>query len=296
MVTFELRKDEGNYIEGMTYGQGITLESDKLSWLMPGVTYTSHTLSEAGQIRIPVYQLDNEGAVTELCDEGVFYKGTMEFVTLLLDRKVSATFDSCFTVAGIVPSNWQRGINNVSLRHMAIGAQREVERELQANATVSTLATAGKTPFQILNQLKTEFRKKTTRWCDIALVSLDFYNEILSTQTQLGVTPASAAYVRGVVGTVAGLLIIPTDMENDVTLFTVEAINVAKPGSLAQIPGMGIVGAVDMAHAGISFNSGLVSKQNVQPNKIGVVTNVFKPFGLKVIPELTLTLPNALTP
>lgn len=291
--TLVLRRDADEYVEGMTYGQGITLKLSKLSWMMPGETYTSHVLNEAGQIVIPVYEKKTAGGVTDLCAVGAFSKAQQRFETLQLDKKTGAELDGCFSVAGIVPMDWERSLNNASLRVMAMDAQTAIETALAADATASLLDVTGLTPYQMLNKLRTEYYGQTGLWPTVALVSLDFYNAMLDSQISLqNISSSSAAYIQGAVGTVSGLVIIPTDMTPSVTLYVPEALHIATAGNIKQIPGFGgAIGAVDLAEGNsIGFSAGMLSKTDVQPTYIGAKTYIHKPFGVKVIPELTLKL------
>ena len=293
--TVILRRDADEYVEGLTYGQGIQIKLSKLSWMLPGETYTSHVLNEAGQVMIPVYETKTAGGVTDLCAVGAFSKAQQRFESLQLDKKTGAELDGCFSVAGLVPMDWERSLNNASLRVMAMDAQAAVEAAIEADATDSVMDVTGLTPYQMLNKLRTEFYGMNGLWPTVALVSLDFYNAMLDAQVGLqNISSSSAAYIEGAVGTVAGMVIVPTNMTSSITLLVPESLHIATAGNIKQIPGFGgAIGAVDLAEGNaIGFSAGMLSKTDVQPTYIGAKTYIHKPFGVKVIPELTLQLPS----
>lgn len=288
-MNINLREDANKYVEGLTYGQGLMIGLSRLSWLQPNVTYTHHTLNGAGQVLIPVVENLKDGAVTELCAEGEFSKSKGRYETLLLDKKVGAEFDGCFTVSGIANKDWELLLNNASLRQMAIARQIAVETELVEQATASAIDKDDK-PFTYLNKLKNEYYVMSGLQPTIALVSLDYYNEILDAQVQMPQAVGEYAYVNGVVGMIAGMAIIPAQITVDAVLINPQAINLASAGALAQVPQFGnIIGMANLGEAnGIGFDAGLISKTDVNPKYVGATTYVHQPFGIKIISNLAL--------
>lgn len=296
-LTVTQREDGNGYVEGLTYGQAIMMGLAKRTWLAHGLTFTQHVLNDAGQIMIPIFEPDELKGATDLCAEGEFNKAKRRFVQLLLDKKIGMEFDGCFTVAGITVAGWERALNNATLMQGAMDYQTSVETSLEASGIVSEVVKGGLTPSQYLLKLKSEYFNKTKQKAKVALVSSEFYNDIISQQTSLGTAGSDYAFVNGVVGVVSGLVIIETDLKADATLINAQAINIASAGNIKQVPQFGnIIGEVDMTSFNIGFSAGMLSKIDVKPTFIGSNTYVHVPLGVKVIDQLVLKTPIAVAP
>lgn len=295
IVKFETNKDSQEYLQGITIAEKMELGMGKFSWLQPGVTYTSHVLNEAGKIMIPVVRRGEAGGITSLCEDGKSSGVTTEWIEVPLDKKVSQMFDSCFTIAGTVPKNWEQMINSAKLKVMQEEWQEDVEKELETKATAFSKSSADyasdpRPCTKLLSAMRTEYRKKTKRWPTVCLVSLAFSEQLADEKLTLN-SPAMVeqTYVSGNVGVYKQMLIVPTDLETDAIMYTVEALNLARAGSLKQIPAQMVVGeGVDLGALGVEFSSGYISKIDVKAQGIGSNTWVHKPFGTKCIEELIL--------
>lgn len=291
-ITVTQRVDAANYAEGFTYGQAIMIGLGKRSWLVPGRTFTLHTLNAAGQVIIPVYEPGDLKGATALCDEGTFNKATKKSETLLLDKKIGGEFDGCFTVAGIAQKDWERALNNATLMQMAMDYQSTIETALQAGGTDSEVVSTGLSASQYLLKLKSEYFKKTKQQATVALVNDEFYNQILDQQTNLGTAGSDFAFINGAVGTVSGLTIIQTSMDTPVILTNVNGIHIAVAGSPKQVPQFGnIIGDYDINSLDIGFSAGMISKTDIKPKFIGATTYVHLPLGTKIIDSLVLKAP-----
>ena len=141
------------------------------------------------------------------------------------------------------------------------------------------------------------FRSTAKELPEFALVSTGFYQKMVNQRTLLGTTGADFSYINGEVGQAAGLRIIVTDLAEDIILSTAAGLHIATASSVKQIPGTGnIVGSADMTNAEIGFSAGMISKTDVKPTFVGMLTYVHKPFGLEVIPELVMKVNNIPTP
>lgn len=286
-LTITHREDNGGYLEGVTFGQAIMIGLGKRAWLVPNVTFNQEVLNQAGQVQIPVYKPGTLKGATPLCEEGVFNKATKEFRTLLLDSKINGEFDDCFSVAGIVPKDWERSLNNATLMQMAMDYQIQVESKLMAGGTITSVDPTGLSPSALLLAMRSEFFTRNKQNATVALVSPVFYNSILKEQTNLGTAGSDFAFINGAVGTVSGLVIVESSMTTDVVLINEQSIHIASAGSVAQIPGMDkITGDVDMSSFDIGFNTGMISKVDKKPTFIGISTYIHVPFGVLVINEL----------
>lgn len=296
-LTVTQREDANGYVEGLTYGQAIMMGLAKRTWLSNGTTFTQHVLNDAGQIMIPVFEPDELKGTTDLCEEGTFNKAKRRFIQLLLDKKIGMEFDGCFTVAGITVPGWERDLNNATLMQGAMDYQTSVEASLEAGGTVSTIVKGDLKPSQYLLKLKSEYFNLNKQKATVALVSSDFYNEILDHQTSLGTAGSDYAFVNGVLGTVSGLVIIETDLKADATLINSQGIHIASAGSIKQVPQFGnIIGEVDMTSFNIGFSAGMLSKIDVKPTFIGSNTYVHVPLGVKVIDQLVLKTDTVVAP
>lgn len=283
------RQDASGYFEGITYGEMIQLQLGKRAWMVNGLTVKLHALNEAGQVQIPVVERGTLKGSTPLCAEGTFNKASKRFETLLLDEKIGGEFDGCFTVAGIVPSAWEQMLNSATLMQMAMDYQEAVEIKLAAGGTDSTFDATGKTTFQTIAALKTEYFDLNGQFPTVALVNPEFFNDMLSDNASLGTSLADFTVINGNVGQYAGLQIIQTSLANKVTLINAESVHIALAANPKQIPSFGnIIGSVDMSKFDIGFSAGMVSKTDIQPKFIGATTYVHVPLGVKVIDELVL--------
>ena len=99
-INMTLRQDAENYAEGLVIGDAIIRGLGRYSWLQPNITYLNKTLSNAGVYYAPIVT-GSQGAATALCADGDAGDANVEYLPIVIDKKVTGKFDGCFTVAGI---------------------------------------------------------------------------------------------------------------------------------------------------------------------------------------------------
>lgn len=289
------RTDAGNYPEGQqTWGQAITLALLEKSWLIPGQTYTRARLSNAGTLIIPTVDSVTEGAVTELCEEGVTgtNKGGQEIVSI--SKKVTGKFDDCFTFAGIADKVYENALNTLEFKKMAATYNNYVYDEMIKVGTESAVEYVVGSEIDYFYKRVAEYKKENHMAPDYALVSTDFLTalgvEILSRETTLG----DSALINGFAGKINGISIIERyDQVEDVVLASAEALMIAEPSSPKQIPNQGILGAYERGGQDASFFGGMVSLHDVNALAAVVNTYVHKFFGMGIISSRMITIPMA---
>lgn len=289
-ITVVTRTDEDNYPEGMTVAQSVEMGIGRILWLQPGITYNEHILDDQGTIGIPKVSAAG-GAVTDICAEGD--AGTAEETRVLLNinKKYSGKFDGCFTVAGIADKTSQKALNKAKLRAMANIFTKHVEAEMVAGSTESELDPVDPkfkdNPRRYLVNAKNEAYKLAKKMPQIALVSLDFYEELDNAKAIRETIAGDEQYVNGVVGRTGGLLIIPTEIEVDFILYSFEDLNIAKPSNPKQIAA-GILGDIESIE-GFSFDKGFASFLDVNASVGSAHTWMHGYFGT-LITDKTLML------
>ena len=275
-INMSVRQDVNNYAEGTSVGDMIVRGLGKYSWLQAGVTYTNYTLSDAGVLFLPIIT-GSQGASTAICADGNVGTADADYLSVIIDKKVSGKFDGCFTVAGISDKKIERALNNFKLKNMQNDFQDDVLTYILATATASAVVKAGSTAYEYLNALQLEYFAANEEFPEIALVSLAFYNELLLEKIALGVLSSDEAYVSGNVGKVLGMnLTVVPRLTRDAVVYVADALAIAKPASPAVI-GENILGAVDSDSD--AFYEGMVSIQAKDALKGIAETYVHKFYG-----------------
>ena len=310
-VTLTPRFDGQGYIEGITWGQGFLMGIPMLTWLQPGVTYTPHMLSNAGQIMLPIMDGGTNGEVTDLCAAPNPAEADGRYISMKIDKQVTGVFDGCFTVNGIAEINWEALKNNATFRRMALQYQNYIMDEVIAEGEVTTATIdVAADAFGALMSMRSEYFFKTGFYPNVALVSQNAISAILTQKIQLLSSTSEGNYVTGLVGETAGLTLVQADLPAgvDIVMLSPRAINIVQPSTFAQaspmiMSGFQILGAMAPAldlHSvapGVEFNSGMISMIETHPSTTGTLarTYVFKPFGLYVEPKLAM-LSGSVTP
>lgn len=292
-ITVNIRQDNDNYPEGYTVAQAVEMGIGRMLWLQPGVTFNEHVTDDQGTIGIPKITA-TEGGITEICAEGNAGDSDVTRVPLSIDKKVSGMFDGCFTVAGIAERSTEKALNKAKLRVMANTKTKYVEAQMIANSTESKLNKAdfADNPRKYLSKAKSEAYKLGKKWPQIALVSIDFYDELDNAKAIRETVSGDEQYVNGVVGKTAGLLIIPTEIEVDFILYSWEDLNIAVPSSPKHIA-TGILGETDSIE-GFSFDKGYASFLDVKASSGTAHTWLHGYFGT-LITDKTLMLKSKAT-
>ena len=279
-INFSLRQDGANYLEGMTAGQYIELGLGQYSWLVPGVTYTKDVLSDSGVMYIPKIT-GTQGSATALCVDGDPGTSNVEYLSLIIDKKVTAQFDGCFTVAGIADQRVQRLLNNYKLKNMQNDFQDDILTYIETTATASAkkLDPDGtESPSDYLLSLKNEYFNTNEFYPTVALVSSAFY-EALEKELKVLATPlGDATLVYGYAGVTNGLLIrpVPRMVDTHVVLYVPEALHIATPSSPKNI-GDNILGSVDNIED--NFFNGYVSMADTNALAATSTTYLHKFYG-----------------
>ena len=286
-INMTFRQDADNYAEGYRVGVVIVRDLGQYSWLQPGVTYTAHTLSDAGVLYLPKVS-GTQGAATDICADGSVGTANVEMLSVLIDKKVSAKFDGCFTVAGITDINIERALNNYKLKNMANDMQDDVLAAMIADGTESAVFKADyTTAYAYLQALKREFFAANEEFPTVALVSMDFYDELMLEGVAFGTPLSDQIYVAGAVGTVMGMLLRPVPrLERDAILYVPEALHIVEPAN-PKVIGDNIIGAVNTETS--AFYNGMISVQDTDALKGTAHTYVHKFYG-KGIPVADLML------
>lgn len=286
-ISMTFRQDAGNYAEGYAVGDVIVRDLGQYSWLQPGVTYTAHTLSDAGVLYLPKIS-GTQGAATDICEDGSVGTSSVEMLSVLIDKKVSAKFDGCFTVAGITDQTIERALNNYKIKNMANDLQDDILAAMLADGTESAVVKADyDTTYAYLQALKREFFTANEEFPSIALVSMNFYDELMLEGVAFGTPLSDQIYVAGAVGTVMGLLVRPVPrLERDVILYTPDALHIVEPAS-PKVIGDNILGAINTETS--AFYNGMISVQSLDALKGMAYTYVHKFYG-KGIPVADMML------
>jgi len=289
-LSFSFRQDAGNYAEGYAVGDVIVRGLGQYSWLQPNVTYTPHTLSDSGVLYLPKVS-GTQGAATAICADGTVGTSEVEYLNVLIDKKVSAKFDGCFTVAGISDQIIERALNNYKIKNMANDLQDDVLGYMKTTGTASAIVKADyTTAYEYLQALKREYFTANEEFPTVALVSMDFYDELMLEGVQFGTPLSDQIYVAGAVGTVMGLLLRPVPrLDRDVILYVPEALHIVEPAS-PKVIGDNIIGAVNTETS--AFYNGMISVQDTDPLKGMAYTYVHKFYGKGIpVAELMLVTP-----
>lgn len=289
-LSMTFRQDAEKYAEGSIVGDIIVRGLGKQAWLQPGVTYTAHTLSDAGVLYLPKVS-GAQGAATNICVDGVVGTSDVEYLSVVIDKKVSAKFDGCFTVAGIADKVIERALNNYKMKNMMNDMQDDVLAYMKATGTASAVVKANyTTAYGYFRALQNEYFAANDEFPTVALVSMDFYDELLLEQIPFGTPIGDNAYVSGNVGTVLGMIVRPVvNLDRDAILYVPEALHIAKPAS-PKVIGENILGAVDSDSD--AFYDGMVSIQAKDALKGIVNTYVHKFYGKGIpVPDQVLVTP-----
>lgn len=280
-ISISMRQDGDNYTEGMTIGSVLMMKMGRKSWLQPGVTYTPHVLDGMGMISVPKVTA-TEGEVTDLCVDGNVGGANEVRVPILINKKVSAVFDGCFTAVGIADKIIQRALNNAKVRKLRITYEKYIEGIMVQKGKAATTARGELSARGYLAKLKTEYYKVNTDYPTFALVSLDFMDELDAEMALRETVQGDAKWVRGGdVAMAAGILVIPAEIPVPVILATPDRLPIVTPQSAAQLAD-GIIGGVD-SEAGFSFGSGFGFFQEINAKAGTAHTYVHKFFGFDIV-------------
>ena len=167
-LTMTFREDVNKYVEGYTVGDVIIRGLGQYSWLQPNVTYTPHTLSDAGILYIPKVT-GTQGAATAICVDGDPGDARADYLSVVIDKKVTGKFDGCFTVAGISDQIIERALNTYKLKNMANDLQDDVMSYMLSTGTGSVVdRSAYSTAYGYLQALKREYFAANEEFPDIA--------------------------------------------------------------------------------------------------------------------------------
>lgn len=294
-----IRKDGMNYPEGIKIGDAMSIAFFEKSWLIPGVTYTKLDFGDNGTLIEQLIDTDTYGTVTDLCEDGTTPDVKTKSWQVSINKKVSAEFDGCFTVAGIADKKVQKVINSMKFRMMAETYRHYVETQMKLTGTASTVSmgTGDSLYINYLADRILEYKKLNKVAPTLALVSSDYLagleKDIEMRQTNLG----DQVLINGVVGRAKGVTFIEVlDQTEDLILFTMDAIGIGEPSSPKQIPNEGILGAYEIASANgdqAGFSNGMISLYNIQAQKGIVNTWVHKFFGIGIKDAKLITIPKA---
>lgn len=299
MPTIDLRTDSAGYVEGTKMASTV-LRVGMLEnrFLVPGVTYTQHLLTDAGDIEIPKVTKLTNGTRSALCDAHTAATMAVTYEALKIDSKEGGEFDGCFTVAGIADKNVERALNSAKLTQIGADFEAHVLTDIENNLTDYTTAWSGSGTNQYLQDLKKAYRIQTGYTAKIALVSLDFYYTAISEMSNLSNQLGADTYVTGAdtPKMIAGLMVIPVDLlSRDVILYNPLGLNIGFPVNTKAIGG-GILG--DFDSSAMEFQGGLISYHQMPTNgSIVVKTWVLMPYGTLIAePQWFLASPAVVTP
>jgi hypothetical protein len=275
-LTFTMRQDANKYQEGLVVGDVIVRGLGKYSWLQPGISYAAYTLSDAGVLYLPKVS-GTQGAATAICADGTVGTADVEYLNVLIDKKVSAKFDGCFTVASIADKTIERALNNYKMKNMQNDMQDDVLAYMLATGTASAVVKGTLKAYEYLRALQNEYFAANEEFPEVALVSMNFYDELLLEGISLGLPNEAEAYMNGNVGKVLGMnLVVVPRLTRDAVLYVPEALAIVKPAS-PKVIGENILGAVDSDTD--AFYDGMVSIQSKDALKGTVETYVHKFYG-----------------
>lgn len=245
--SFNFRQDADNYQEGYSVADAIEVGLGKYSWLIPGVTCTLETMTNSGVLQIPKIS-GTQGAATAICADGDAGDADIDYLNIIIDRKVTGKFDGCFTLAQIAGKKEERALNNYKLKNMQNDFQDDILATLVADSVDATAKyTSGTTkPSDYLLSLKSEYFAANEEEPTIALISNQFYEDVIKEFKDLATPLGDETLVAGAAGRAMGLLLrpVPRLTTNPVIVYTPDALYIAKPSTTAQISEK-IIGDVD---------------------------------------------------
>ena len=288
-INMTLRQDAENYAEGLVIGDAIIRGLGRYSWLQPNITYLNKTLSNAGVYYAPIVT-GSQGAATALCADGDAGDANVEYLPIVIDKKVTGKFDGCFTVAGIADKSIEQSLNNFKLKNMQNDMQDDVLAYMVATGTESLVAKGVLPAYEYLQKLKTEYFTANEEYPTVALISIAFQDELILERIAMGDLVGDEVYVAGALGRVLGMILRPVPrLLRDAILYIPEALTIVKPANTAVI-GENILGAVNSETD--AFYDGLVSIQAKDALKGIVNTYVHKFYGKGIpVPDMMLVTP-----
>lgn len=258
-----LRKDASGTYEGLEIGTLITLATFQDSWLIPGVTFTAHKMTNAGTKIIPTLNTkdgDTTNLITLLCENGNSTELTMGELQLQINRKVSNRFDGCYVTAGIANREFAGGMNQLKFEQMADQFQNAMHKTLTDAAGVSKIdaPTAGKYreyAIKRIGEYKTANNKRPT----VALVSSECATNLLLEKIARPTMAGDSAEVTGEFGQInlVRFIEVPNQTE-DMILLNFNALHIGSPTEVGQLMGSnaayaGAIGAGEMSKGVIAL-------------------------------------------
>lgn len=297
-----LRTDAAGYVEGYQWGERFLYGFAMHNWLIPGLTYTRHVLTDAGTIVLPysVVPTPTGAQITDLCADGTPSNQDASILQISVDKKVSDRFDGCYTAAGISMVEWAALINDAKLRNMANEQKLYVAQQLAANNIASTSTDA--TEYGKFIDSKTQYFAHTGRYPTFALVSSDYFDALIKENIVLNLfgtaNLAQDAYVHGESGQIAGVAIINTGLSTaqlgaKAYISDAEALHIVVPRSINQVPaGWSIQGPYNAGEMteGLSFSEGIQAIVDIHAASGMFYTWIHYFFGVKVIEDFVISI------
>ncbi len=236
----DLRQDASKYVEGVQQGNVINLELHKNSIMIPGYTFTSSTLNDAGKLEIPFVSTTALQTPSKICEDGNVSDVAVSLKNVDIDKKISEAYNGCFVSAGIADAEITSAINTQKTSNM----RKSYEADFRALITDAANSTAGTvidqaTAWNKLLAERTAFVKRTGEMPTAVYVSADFEAKIIAEKIARETTAGDETLARGVIGEVLGMAIISDyELTKDFVMVYAPAIHVVTPLKTSQINSM----------------------------------------------------------
>ena len=101
-LSFNGKIDSNNIPEGFpAISAALWKNLRPFMWIQHGVTCTVHTLSDTGEIQVPIFSPDSIGEITPLCDKAIPATGKFETLPVRIDSNAATRMAGCFRNFGI---------------------------------------------------------------------------------------------------------------------------------------------------------------------------------------------------
>ena len=244
-VSFNGRVDRNNIPEGFpAIATALWKNLRPFMWIQNGVTCTVHTLSDTGEIQVPIFSPDSMGEITPLCDEAIPATGKFETLPVRIDSNAATRMAGCFRSFGINDKQITAGLMQANLGTLGLTLLKSFENELIAkgrrfNGTITYNTEL--TPLNIVSALESDFIHETGNTPTFMLVSKRMFDVLRAYVSERPTNLGDRTLITGSVGVINNIDVIPTQITDaDIIMMNKDSLRDTVRENLIKVSHTGI--------------------------------------------------------